>query len=54
MSQGLAQLRVNKNYHYAPLVTDHSTSISACGVWGARAGIQVFKMEFHTYTLRLS
>jgi len=27
----------------------HSTSINACGVWGARVKIQVFKREFHTY-----
>ena len=28
MSQGLAQLRVNKNYHYAPLVRGYFTSIN--------------------------
>ena len=27
----------------------HSTSISACEVWGVRAGVQVSKREFHTY-----
>ena len=28
----------------------HSTSISVCGVWGARAVVQVFRREFHTHT----
>ena len=29
------------------------TSINACGVWRAKAGVQVSRKEFHTYTLRL-
>ena len=27
----------------------HSTNISACGVWGIKTDVQVFKGEFHTY-----
>ena len=27
----------------------HSTSINACRVWGVKAGVQVFRREFHTY-----
>ena len=27
----------------------HSTRINACGVWGVRIGVQVFRREFHTY-----
>ena len=30
--------------------SDHSTSISTCGMWGGRTGIQVSKREFHTNT----
>ena len=32
-----------------PWCYSHSTSISACGVWGVRAKVQVSRMEFHTY-----
>ena len=32
-----------------PWCDDHSTSISACEVWGARVGVQVSKREFHTH-----
>ena len=27
----------------------HSISISACGIWMARVGVQVSKSEFHTH-----
>ena len=27
----------------------HSTSINACKVWGARAGVQVSRRELHTH-----
>ena len=27
----------------------HSTSISTCGVWGARAGIQIFRRKLYTH-----
>ena len=27
----------------------HSTSISACGVWGVMIEIQVFRKKFHTH-----
>ena len=37
-----------------PWCDTHFTSISAYGVWGIRAGVQVFRTEFsHIYTLRL-
>ena len=32
-----------------PWCDGHSTSISACGVWGVRAGVQVTRRELHTY-----
>ena len=32
-----------------PWCDGHSTSISTCEVWGARAGVQVSKREFHTH-----
>ena len=32
-----------------PWCDGHSTSISACGVWGVRAGVQVSRREFHTH-----
>ena len=32
-----------------PWCSDHSTSISACEVWGARVGVHVFRRKFHTY-----
>ena len=31
----------------------HSTSINACGVWGAKVGVQVSRRELHTHILRL-
>ena len=40
--------------HTLGVIYSHSTSISACGVWGVKAGVQVSKNEIsHTYTLRL-
>ena len=38
-------------YHRSPLAWrgDHSTSISAYKVWGARTEIQISKREFHTH-----
>ena len=27
----------------------HSTSISACRIWGINVGVQVSRKEFHTY-----
>ena len=36
-------------YFYFGLGCGHSTSISACGVWGIRVGIQVSRREFHTH-----
>ena len=27
----------------------HSTSMSACGVWGIRVGVQVSRSELHTH-----
>ena len=32
-----------------PWCDGHSTSISAYGVWGVRAGVQVSRREFHTH-----
>ena len=32
-----------------PWCDSHFTSISACGVWRARAGVQVSKKELHTH-----
>ena len=32
-----------------PWCDGHSTDISACGVWGVRAGVQVSKRELHTH-----
>ena len=32
-----------------PWCSGHSTNINACGVWGVRAGVQVFRREFHTH-----
>ena len=31
----------------------HSISISTCGVWRVRTGVQFFRREFHTHTIRL-
>ena len=40
--------------HTLGVIYSHSTSISNCGVWGVKAGVQVSKNEIsHTYTLRL-
>ena len=38
-------------YHRSPLAWrgDHSTSINAYGVWGARIGIQISKRELYTH-----
>ena len=35
--------------HDSDIENRHSTSISDCGVWGVRVGIQVFKRKFHTH-----
>ena len=32
-----------------PWCDGYSTNISACGVWGAQAGVQVSKKELHTH-----
>ena len=32
-----------------PWCDGHFTSISACGVWGTRVGVQVSKRELHTH-----
>ena len=32
-----------------PWCDGHSTSISVCGVWGERVGVQVSKRELHTH-----
>ena len=32
-----------------PWCDGHSKSISACGVWGAKAGVQVSRGELHTH-----
>ena len=32
-----------------PWCDGHCISISACGVWEVRAGVQVFKREFHIH-----
>ena len=32
-----------------PWCGGYSTSLDACGVWGARAGVQVSKRELHTH-----
>ena len=32
-----------------PKCCGHSTSINACGVWGAKAEIQVSKRDIHTH-----
>ena len=32
-----------------PWCGGHFTSISDCGVWGARDGVQVSRREFHTH-----
>ena len=34
-----------------PWCDGHSKSISACGVWGAKAGVQVSRRELHTHIL---
>ena len=40
--------------HTLGVIYSHSTSISARGVWGAKAEVQLSKKEIsHTYTLRL-
>ena len=36
-----------------PWCDGHSTSISACGVWEARARVQVSRRELHTHAFRL-
>ena len=46
------QLPLTKSLHPTtahPQCDGHLTCINACGVWGARVEIQVFKREFHTY-----
>ena len=35
--------------HRIPWCDGHSISINTCGVWGARARVQVSKREFHTH-----
>ena len=40
-------IHINTTIH--PYCDDHFTSISACGVWGVRAGIQVSRRELHTH-----
>ena len=35
--------------HDSDIENRHSTSISDCGVWGVRVGIQVFRRKFHTH-----
>ena len=46
-------LAINSNFnvHVITAAHPHSTSISACGVWGGggRARVQVFKRELHTH-----
>ena len=32
-----------------PWCDGHSTSISVCGVWEVRVGVQVYRREFHTH-----
>ena len=32
-----------------PWCSGHFTSINACGVWGAKAGVQVSRRELHTH-----
>ena len=32
-----------------PWCDGYSTGISACGVWGARARVQISRREFHTH-----
>ena len=32
-----------------PWFGGYSTSIYDCGVWGARAGVQIFRRKFHTH-----
>ena len=41
--------KFNKYTIIHPWCDDHSTNISIYGAWGARAEIQVFKKELHTY-----
>ena len=44
------QTQVNPQFTTAhPWCSGHSTSINACGVWGVRVGVQVFRREFHTH-----
>ena len=40
-----------EQYHTTvhPWYDGHSTSISVCGVWGARVRVQVFKRKLHTH-----
>ena len=40
-------IHINTTIH--PYCDGHFTSISACGVWGVRAGIQVSRRELHTH-----
>ena len=39
----------NKPTTAYPWYDGHSTNISACGVWRARAGVQVSKRKPHTH-----
>ena len=45
---GLVKVETQMTAAY-PWCDGHSTSINACGVWGERAEIQVFRSNFHTH-----
>ena len=54
----MSKFRVSQNWKVRPprtlgaVVTwccGHYISIGACGMWGARVRVQVFKREFHTH-----
>ena len=45
---GLVKVETQMTAAY-PWCDGHSTSINACGVWGVRAEIQVFRRKFHTH-----
>ena len=40
---------VSLNTTAHPWCGGHSTSISACGIWGVRAKVQISRREFHTH-----
>ena len=43
----LSKKKINTTTHL--WYGDHSISISVCGVWEVRAGVQIFRRKLHTY-----